>query len=145
MSHVHADVVGLVGVRRPPHLAKQLLVGDDLPRVPDERREQLVLDRRQAHLAVADEHLPVQEVHPELSDRERRVVRLVRRAGGVTERDPDPCEELACAEGLAHVIVGAGVEGRHLVALLAPRREHDDRDGRPLAQPADDVDPVDVG
>src|SRR5207247_1299696 len=145
MRQVDAHVVGLVGVRRSPDVTKQLRVGDDLARVPNERRQELVLDRRQAHLPVAHEHLPTQEIQPELPDLERRVVALVRGARGVAERDPDPCEELARAEGLADVVVGAHVEGRHLVALLTARGQDDDRDVSPLAQPADHVDAVDVG
>src|SRR5947199_297329 len=135
---------GLVGVRRSPDVTKQLRVGDDLARVPNERRQELVLDRRQAHLPVAHEHLPTQEIQPELPDLERRVVALVRGARGVAERDPDPCEELARAEGLADVVVGAHVEGRHLVALLTARGQDDDRDVRPLAQPAGHVDALGV-
>src|SRR2546425_10815484 len=62
----------------------------------------------------------------------------------MAERDADPREELVRAEGLAHVVVGADIEGGHLVALLTARRQHDDRDRGPLAQPADHVDAVDV-
>ena len=61
------------------------------------------------------------------------------------ERHADPGEQLAGAERLGDVVVGAGVERRDLVPLLAPRREDDDRNGRPLAQPADHVEAVHVG
>src|SRR2546429_76342 len=94
VRQVDAHVVGLVGMRRPPDVAEQLRVRDHLARVPDERRQELVLDRGQAHLPVTDEHLPPQEVHPELPDLERRGVALVRCARGVAERDADPREEL---------------------------------------------------
>src|SRR5438309_9528746 len=54
VRHVDADVVRLLGVRRPPHFTKQLLVRDDLAGVMDERRQALVLDRREADLLLAD-------------------------------------------------------------------------------------------
>ena len=48
-------------------------------------------------------------------------------------------------KGLAEVVVGAGVERRDLVALLAARREHDDRHRGPLAQPPHHLEAVHVG
>src|SRR5207247_630827 len=118
VRQVDAHVVGLVGMRRPPDVTEQLRVRDDLARVPDERRQELVRDRWQAHLPVTDEHLPPPERHPRRPRLDRRVVALVRRARGMAERDADPREELVRAEGLAHVVVGADIEGGHLVALL---------------------------
>ena len=54
-------------------------------------------------------------------------------------------QQLADAERLGQVVVGAGVERRDLVVLAAARRQHDDRHRRPLAQVADEVDAVAVG
>ena len=132
-------------MRGAPHLPKQLLVRDDLPGVTNERRQELVLDRRQVDFLVVDQHLAAQEVDAQLSHLEGGLVRLVRRAGGVAERDADPREQLAGAERLAHVVVGARVERRDLVALLAAGREHDDRDVGPLAHAPDDFEAVHVG
>ena len=39
----------------------------------------------------------------------------------------DPGDQLARAERLGHIIVGAGLEAADPVALLAARGEHDDR------------------
>ena len=61
------------------------------------------------------------------------------------ERHTDAREELARAEGLAQVVVGAAVERGDLVALLAARRQHDDRDGAPLADAPDDFESIHVG
>ena len=61
------------------------------------------------------------------------------------ERHAQPGEQLADAERLGNVVVGPGVERRDLVRLLAARREHDDRDRRPGAQPLDHLEPVEVG
>jgi len=56
-----------------------------------------------------------------------------------------PRQQLAHAERLAHVIVGAGVERGHLVGFLSSRREHEDGHLRPLAQPPDHLEPIHVG
>jgi hypothetical protein len=50
------------------------------------------------------------------------------------DRGPQPGEQLAHAERLGHVVVGAGVEGRDLVGLGIAHRQHDDRHLGPAAQ-----------
>jgi hypothetical protein len=80
----------------------------------------------------------------QLAHLERRLAALVRGTRRMADRYPDPRHELAGAERLAHVIVGTGVEGRDLVVLLAPGREHDDGDSAPLPQATDDLEPVHV-
>jgi hypothetical protein len=62
----------------------------------------------------------------------------------VPKGDPDAREQFARAEGLAHVIVGAGIERGDLVPLLAAGGEDDDRHCRPFAQPADHREAVHV-
>src|SRR4029079_15379648 len=62
----------------------------------------------------------------------------------VPERHPEAREELADREGLADVVIRAGVERGHLVAFLPSGREHDDRHLAPLAQAADHLEAVDV-
>ncbi len=66
--------------------------------------------------------------------------RLVAARDGV-----DPGDQLAEAERLDHVVVGAELEADHLVDLLPARRDHDDRHVRALAQPAADRVAVRVG
>src|SRR6266478_77655 len=83
VGHVDADVVRLVGMRRAPHLAEQLLVRHDLSRVPDERREELVLGRCQAHLGAAERDVTAQPIDLQLTHLERRFVGLVGGASGV--------------------------------------------------------------
>ena len=70
------------------------------------------------------------------------------------ERGPHPAEDgadarqqLARAERLGHIIVGAGLEAANAVALLAARGQHDDRHvrGRCAApQPPANLDPADA-
>ena len=54
-------------------------------------------------------------------------------------------EQLVDADRLRHVVVGAGVERRDLLPLLADRREHDHRCRAPGAQLTADVDAGPVG
>jgi hypothetical protein len=63
----------------------------------------------------------------------------------VPERHPRAGEQLPDGERLGDVVVGAAVEGRHLVRFRSPSGEDDDRDSRPLPQPADDVEAVQIG
>ena len=106
--------------------------------------EQPVLDRRQLHLGAADGDVAAHEIDLELADLEGGGI-LVRGAGGVAQRHAHARQQLAGAERLGHVVVGAGVERGDLVALLAARRQHDDRHRAPLAQPPDDLQAVHVG
>ena len=89
--------------------------------------------------------MTAQPIHLELAHLERRLVGLVGGPGGMPARHPDPGEKFAGAEGLADVVIGAGVERRDLVPLLASRRQDDDRDGGPLAQPTNHFEAVHVG
>ena len=49
-------------------------------------------------------------------------------AGGAAQHGPDPRVELAGAERLDQVVVGAGVEGPDDLGLVLPGRGHDHRD-----------------
>jgi hypothetical protein len=63
----------------------------------------------------------------------------------VPQGHPESGQELACAERLGHVVVRAGVERVHLVLLASPRRHDHDRRAHPRAEPAHDLEPVEVG
>ena len=63
---------------------------------------------------------------------------------GVADGHAHPGQQLRRAEGLGDVVVGAPVQGLHLVLLVAAGRNHQDRQLRPLADRADDVHAVDV-
>ena len=64
---------------------------------------------------------------------------------GPAQDGPDPGDELARAERLGQVVVGAELEAEQLVELVVARGEHDDRDGRVAAQLAGDVEAVEPG
>jgi hypothetical protein len=79
--------------------------------------------------------------------RDRPLVGLVGQpaAAGATEHRTDPHRQLARAERLGHVVVGADLEPRQPLVLLAQRGQHHHRDGPPLAQPPADLEAVDAG
>ena len=69
----------------------------------------------------------------------RRRLGDVLTAAGPAERGPDPGDQLGQVEGLADVVVGAGLEPDHDVHRVGPGREHHDRDGRGLPDLAADL------
>jgi hypothetical protein len=73
-------------------------------------------------------------------------VRLRVAASSAQPRTPqhalDPGEQLARAEGLGEIVVGAHLQSDDAVGLLAARGEHDDRHVRAAAQVAAQLQPV---
>ena len=63
----------------------------------------------------------------------------------VADGGADAREELLGAEGLGEVVVGAGVEGLDLIALVAAGGDDKDGDLRPFADAAEDGHAVHVG
>ena len=109
------------------------------------RLEQLVLGRREPHLAVADADVAPLDVDLEVARPEDRASAL-RHTGPVTKSNPRPSKQLGNAEGLGQVVVGSQVERGDLVALGPSDREHDDRHRhahRP--QLPNHLEPVEVG
>ena len=64
---------------------------------------------------------------------------------GPPEDGADPRDDLACAERLDHVVVGAELEADDAVGLLAAGGQHDDRHPGALPELAADVEPGPVG
>src|SRR5581483_2480869 len=120
----------------------ELALRHELAAVAHQQLEDLPLRRGEADLAVGPGHGLGQQVDAEVRRAyRRRVEGLV----GPSQRGAQPGEELVHAERLGHVVVGAGVEGGDLHRLGPPRRQHDDRDRRPAAQPLRHLDAVDAG
>ena len=113
-------------------------------RVLGERQEQPVLGRREVHRFAAHRHHPPGPVDREFAGGEDRLLRAGRAAGRVAQRHAHARQQFRHAERLGEVVVGAGVERVDLVALLSARREHDDRPGVPLPEPARHLDAVGV-
>ena len=101
------------------------LIGDDLAVAQQAVAAEIGLDR------------------PEIDDRRRTVDRdgLVR----PSEEGADPGAQLAQAERLGHVVVGAELEPDDLVELGILGRQHDDRHARLGPDDAADLDPRQLG
>ena len=143
LGHVDAEVVCLVGVRGAPHVKEELAMGQDLASVADERGQQPVFDWRQVYLAPKDGHLPLGKVHMQIAERECRLDGVIL-AGRMTQGCPHARKQFPDPEGLAHIVIGAGVQGGDLVLFLPPCRQHNDGQDSPFTEPPDDLEPVDV-
>ena len=108
----------------PPDRIEQPLAGEDPARMLEEMAEQAEFggaerDRRAAalHLVAGHVHLDVR-ISELLADQSRADAAQHRHGAG---------DQFAWAEGLGHIIVGAGLEAADPIALLAARSQHDDR------------------
>ena len=144
LRHELAEVVRLVHVARTPHLLEQLALAHEPVGVAHEDLDQVPLRRRQLDLAAVGIGRTLRrEIDAKvgrLDDREHLVSGL-----GPSQRGAQARQELAHAERLRDVVVGAGVERHDLLGVLVPGGEHDDRDRRPAAQAVHDLDAVDAG
>src|SRR5439155_24179350 len=98
---------------------------------------QLVLARREIDWRPAHRRDAAYDVerHRSQADHPGRIGGL---PGGPAEERRDSGPKLGEPEGLRHVVVRAGFEGGHLVALGATRRENEDGGRRFAADPTDD-------
>src|SRR5262245_14622342 len=103
LRHVHAQVLGVVGMGRSPDFFEQLAVCDDFARVLDEHAEQFVLGRREVDFPIVDEDLAFYEVDLELVERENGLGLFGTESGRVPQRDSDPREQLSDAERFGQV------------------------------------------
>ena len=109
-------------------------MGDQPAAVARERAQQVELDRRQVDLlAVAARP---RGRRGRSRGRPSPTARLAaRRSAAPPQHRPQPRQQLLGAERLGDVVVGAGVERPHLLALVADRREDDDRQLAPARGP----------
>ena len=122
-------------------------MGEDLPGISGQKAEQLVLDGGEMDL------------HPISIGTAGSIVNLqvpvLVEAGFLTyllaviadpaQGDPEPGQELVHGERFSQIVIGAGVQRGHLVAVLAPGGDDDDGQVAPGADLFDDVYPVHVG
>jgi len=143
LGNVHAKVVALRLIRRSPDLTQQLLLRYQATAVPYQDLQQLPFGRRQPDVFIPVAQHPLgRQIHDEVRGRHHG---LVRGRDGPANGGAQAGEELVHTERLRHVVVGAGVERGHLLGLLAPGGQHDDRDGGPAADAVNDVGSVHVG
>src|SRR5262249_22530641 len=116
-------------VLRSPDLLHQLALGDQLAGVAYAHLDDVPLGRRWPNLAVGRGDAFGRQVDVEVVGLDDR---LFVAWGRPAERTQSR-EQLAHAEGLRDVVVGAGVERGDLVPLGLADGEDDDRDGAPAA------------
>ena len=103
-----------------------------MPGMAREQVEHVELVARQLDLLAVHARVPARGIDGQALHRDRpRVVadrrcRAGERARAAQQR-ADARDELADAERLGQVVVGAALESEDLVGFLAPRREHEDR------------------
>ena len=69
LPHIHAKIMTLVHVQRPPDLFQQLSMGEHFPGMPHERGEQFVFDWCEVNFFFRREYLPSSEINPQRTDR----------------------------------------------------------------------------
>jgi len=104
--HIHHAVdAGEVGT---PDTLEQILAGKDAAGVAGQRVEQIELARGQLDLAALTAHLAALRVDAEQAELKRRALGgLVARGARAAQDRLDAGDELAGAEGLGEVVVGA--------------------------------------
>ena len=106
--------------------------------------QDLVLLGRQLDLLLADADFAAAEVDAQVADLDAALIGCLRR-GGAARDGANARQQLAMAERLGHVVVGAEVEAPDAVGLFAARGQQDDRHGSALAQLAADVEAAQTG
>ena len=111
-----------------------------------EVQEQVELAHGQLHLLSSDGGPPGARVHLQVAEGDRRLE--LWRALNPPQHGVDARDQLGRGEGLDDVVVGAKLQPRDPVRVLALRGEQDHRHARPLAvlpQPPHDLQPVHAG
>src|SRR5579859_1451445 len=130
--HVRVDRARARLPRDAPHLLEELPAREDAPRVLEQHLDQLELERPELQLRLVDEDPVAHRIQLEAAPLELAVAARRGARGAPLRRPPreraHAHHELAHAEGLHDVVVGAHLEAEHAVVLVATRREHQHRD-----------------
>ena len=114
-----------------------------LAHVAEELGEKPILDSGQVNRRSAAQDAAPREVDDHVAESH---VRASFRASRVTAQErADSRDELGDPEWLREVVVGAGIERRHLVSLRGTRGQDDDRRLGPAPKIADEFNAVEVG
>src|ERR1051325_2671406 len=135
---VHVHRAGLDGLVVAPHAFEQPIARQHAVLVGDEIPQQLELTPREPHRLAVDVHGDGVEVRDDMfaAVHRRDALAAVRTAA---QHGTHARGELAQAERLGDVGVGADVEARNVIALRRSRRQHDDGDLRGLGTAAHDA------
>jgi len=126
LGHVNPQVVGLPDRVDPPDFLQQLPMGNDFARLLYQGLQQTILVRRQVNFLTPKEDLPPPQIHPQAVFDELGIFLTRFGTGGMPQRDPHPGKELFHTERFGQVVVGPGIESRHLVRLTPSCRKDDD-------------------
>ena len=112
-----------------------------------QQAQQLVLDGRQVQFLAIHRGDAGVKVDKQLAGVERA---LGYHAAGLRirkapERGADARQQFIDRKRLGQVVVGTGIERANLVRILAARRDHDNRHGRPRAHRLDHLDAIHIG
>src|SRR5919204_2491975 len=123
------------------HEVHQRLAREDASGALGERHEEIELERREAALRAVEPHAArvAIDLQPAVAQHAR-----LRRAIGAPQERLQAGEQLARLERLWQIVVGADLEADDAVHRLAARREHEHRQLPARAQPAADLEAVDV-
>ena len=120
---MNVDQAGIGRVLVAPHLAEQLLAGEDLPRRASQSDQQLELQRSQGDDRVAALDLVTGDVDVEVTG-----AHVLGRPGvGTAQTGRDAGQQLLGLEGLGHVVVSPGLQTGNDVLGVGPRGQHNDR------------------
>ncbi len=107
-----------------PHRVEQLLAREDTAGMLHEVAQQAKLGGAKMHRLAAADHTVGDQVHDDVGVGKRLVGQ---RGPDAAQHGADTRHQLGRRERLGDVVVGAGVEAAHAIALLTARRQHDDR------------------
>src|SRR5207247_8909650 len=120
-----------------PHRFEEPVARDHFAAMLDEIAQEVELLASEPHLPARAEGLAAAQANAHVAEGE--LLELLPRAGTPQHR-ANPRQELAQAEGLGHVVIGAQLQSLDAIGFLAAGGQHDDGNVEPLgAQLAADV------
>ncbi len=141
---MNPEGVRLGGAGGSPDFAKKLRVGDDLAAMAEEEAQELVFPGGEGDGRAGAGDPAGGKVDLDVAETGDRGLRGAR-GGRAAKQDAQAGEQLAAAEGLGEVIVGAGVEGGDFLRFLVADGKDEDGKRGPLAEAAEDLKAVGVG
>ena len=128
-----------------PHLLEQLFAGRHPTGPRREVHEQVELGRREVHELAVLTHAARRGIELDVADRRRDRRRSPATRAGATQDRVHARDELAGAERLRHVVVGADLEPDDEVGLAVARGEHEHRHRAISLDALAHLDPVEAG
>ncbi|MPN13802.1 hypothetical protein SDC9_161128 [bioreactor metagenome] len=132
---MHAQIVRAVQIFRPPDLQQQLAMRQHLAMAGNQRRQQTELYGRQVHGHSVTLDIVRRQIHLHRAET-RTVAGLVCRRCllAAAQHHAQPGQQLGHAKGLGQVIIGTGVQRRHLFLFPLARGQDQNRQLAPAAQ-----------